>query len=249
MTFPDHLFFFVLAVVEPIVSFVSYRRLVRRVAAGEKVDRANLYNVTVVIHWTLFAVAMAIWFAYGREWTALGFTLAVDGRFLAGALLTVIGIGFLVQQVHQARKMDQATVSTSMVEVGDLAIIIPRNGNELGRFYGLSITAGIVEEVLWRGYLIWYLSQIMPLWAAAVMSAIGFGLAHAYQGPANLPRITLVGGAFAGLYLLTGSIWLPIVLHAAVDILQGRAAYELVRKANYNEPDPTGNDLPAGSVS
>ena len=68
-----------------------------------------------------------------------------------------------------------------------------QNGNELARFYGLSITAGIVEEVLWRGFLIWYLSQFMPVWGAALISTIGFGLAHAYQGLRQVPQITIVG--------------------------------------------------------
>ncbi len=41
-----------------------------------------------------------------------------------------------------------------------------------------------VEEVLWRGFLILYLSQFMPVWVAAVVSGVSFGLAHAYQGRA-----------------------------------------------------------------
>ncbi|MDH3621296.1 MAG: CPBP family intramembrane metalloprotease, partial [Gammaproteobacteria bacterium] len=96
--------------------------------------------------------------------------------------------------------------------------------------YGLSVTAGIVEEALWRGFLFWYLGHFMPLWAAAIVSAVGFGIAHAYQGMENVPRIILVGGVFAGLFLLTGSLWLPIILHAIVDLLQGRAVYGMLRR-------------------
>ena len=70
----------------------------------------------------------------------------------------------------------------------------------------------------------------MPLWAAAVVSTIAFGLAHAYQGLSQIPLITLVGAVFAGMYVLTGSVWLPIILHAAVDIVQGRIAYEVMRR-------------------
>ena len=69
----------------------------------------------------------------------------------------------------------------------------------------------------------------MPLWAAAIVSAIGFGLAHAYQGAANVPKITLVGAVFAVLYYITGSLWLPMILHAVFDMLQGRTVYELLR--------------------
>ena len=89
----------------------------------------------------------------------------------------------------------------------------------------MSITAGIVEETIWRGFLFWYFGQVMPLWAAAVLSAIGFGLAHAYQGFRAVPRIIAVGSIFVLLYLLTGSLWLSMLLHAIVDMLQGRAIF------------------------
>ena len=68
------------------------------------------------------------------------------------------------------------------------------------------------------------------LMAAALLSAIGFGLAHAYQGLANVPRIIVVGGIFAGLYWLTGSLWLSMLLHAVVDMLQGRAIFGAMQR-------------------
>ena len=117
---------------------------------------------------------------------------------------------------------------------GAVFLLVPRNGSELARFNVLSVTAGIVEETLWRGFLIGYLGQFMPVWAAAIISAIGFGVAHGYQGLANIPRITLVAAVFAGLFVLTGSLWLSIILHAAVDLLQGRLAYDVSRRIANN---------------
>jgi membrane protease YdiL (CAAX protease family) len=103
-----------------------------------------------------------------------------------------------------------------------------------------------VEEILWRGFLIWYCDQYLPLWTAALLVTLAFALAHAYQGLAQLPAIVLVGGAFAGLYLLTGSIWLPIVLHAAIDILQGRMVYEVLRRCDSGDEGINGTSaLPA----
>ena len=80
--------------------------------------------------------------------------------------------------------------------------------------------------------MIWYLGHVMPIWAAAIISAVAFGLAHSYQGLANVPRVTMVGAVLAGLFLLTGSLWLSMILHGAVDQLQGRLAYELLRRIN-----------------
>ena len=240
MTAIDHLFVFVIAIVYPIAGYISFNRLLRKIAAGEHIDRANLYTVTIMGHWTLFGMLMAIWLATERSWDAIGFGLTTDTWFLVGAALTVIGIVLLVLQLRQVATADTAEITKICGQIGKLKFIIPRNGNELGRFYALSLTAGIVEEALWRGFMIWYLAQVMPVWAAAVISALGFGLAHAYQGAGNLPRVTLVGAAFVALYLLTGSLWLPMVLHAAVDILQGRVAYEVIRRAD-NADDSADN--------
>lgn len=238
MTFVDHLFVIVLAVIHPIAGYLSFRRLLRRIEAGETIDRTKLYLATIAGHWTLFVLALALWFFAGRAWTVLGFGLTMDTWFMVGVALTIAAIVLLVMQIRQITTADADEVRGFRGRLGRLEIIIPRNGNELGRFYGLSLTAGIVEETLWRGFMIWYFSQFLPLWVAATISVIGFGLAHAYQGIENLPKITLVGAAFAGLYVLTGSLWLPMVLHAAVDIIQGRLAYEVIRRSD-NETPPT----------
>lgn len=223
----DHAYVFVIAIVYPLAGYVGFRRLVMRVAAGEPVDRLQLYRNTLIGHWALFLILAVIWNITARPWSAIGFRLEADLWVAVSALFTVLGIAALLVQGKQVRNASQEDIDKLARRLGDLSIIIPHNGSELARFYGLSVTAGIVEEILWRGFMIWYLSHFMPLWAAALLSTIGFALAHAYQGIVNLPQITAVSAALAALYLLSGSIWLPILLHAAVDILQGRLAYDV----------------------
>ena len=231
MVLADHLFVLVLAVLYPVAGYFGFRRLLRQIAAGAPVDRTRLYRMTIAGHAVLFGVALAICAVSGRRWSALGLGFAADGAFLAGALVTGAVIALLWRQLRRVSSAGAAEISRLRQGLGTLEAIIPHNAAELRRFHTLSITAGIVEELLWRGYLIWYLAAFMPLLAAASLSAIGFGAAHAYQGIANLPRITFVGFALAALYLLCGSLWLPMILHAAVDILQGRLAFAVVTGA------------------
>ena len=247
MTLLDHGLVFIIAIVYPIFGLFGFRRLLRRVAAGDSVNRSQLYRNTMIGHWTLLLICMAMWATAERPWSAMGLGLRLDSRFALGAVLTILGIVALLMQIRQVKSSTQEEISGIRKRFGKLSIIIPHNGNELVRFYGLSITAGIVEEILWRGFLIWYLGQFMPLWVAALVSVVGFGLAHAYQGVAHLPQITLVGAAFAGLYLLTGSIWLPVILHAAVDILQGRLAYDVICRSLTGAGSSTSDDA-AGST-
>ena len=228
MAIIDHLFFFVLAVVYPIMAFFSFRKLKRRIAAGESISPAELYRSTMIGHWILFAIGIAIWLIAGRAWGALGFSLEVDTGFVIGVVLTIVAIFALARHFNQLRNAGEAARESFQQQIGDLDIMMPRKIGELRYFYALSATAGVVEETLWRGFMFWYLGQFVPLWVAATASAVLFGLGHAYQGWKHVPMVALVGGVLGALYLLTGSIWLPIILHAVLDAVQGRAAYGIL---------------------
>ena len=55
-----------------------------------------------------------------------------------------------------------------------------------------------------------------------------FGLGHAYQGKKGIVQTAVMGGIFVALMHFSGSIWLSILLHAAVDINSGLLAYALL---------------------
>lgn len=237
----EHLYVVLVALVYPVVGYFSFKRLMRRVAAGEPVDRAQLYQLTIAGHWLLFALLLVLWYVSGRSFETLGYAPMAGTGFIAGAALTVIGIVFLLLQLRHVMNASNDTLKRYASQFGDVGVIVPQNGNELARFYALSVTAGVVEEAVWRGFLIWYLALYMPLWAAALLSIIGFTLGHAYQGTANLPKITLISAALTGLYLLSGSLWLPMLLHAAVDILQGRLGYEVLHRTSLDDDADAAN--------
>lgn len=51
-------------------------------------------------------------------------------------------------------------------------------------------------------------------------------------------RAGSIGLGFAIFYVLTGSIWLPILAHIALDILQGLTFLEMVRDDDGAAADP-----------
>jgi hypothetical protein len=42
-----------------------------------------------------------------------------------------------------------------------------------------------VGEIIYRGFVTWYLGSFMPLWAAVIVSPVFFGLGHRYPGRAG----------------------------------------------------------------
>ena len=71
------------------------------------------------------------------------------------------------------------------------------------------------EEVFFLGFMYGGLRRSLPVWAAAGISGLIFGLLH-YTGPDSLavvPQLAVLGILLAWLYERTGSLWLPIMLH------------------------------------
>jgi len=102
-----------------------------------------------------------------------------------------------------------------------LAFILPVTQEERSWFALVSVTAGICEEVLHRGFLIRYLSDgpwHAGLWIAPAVACISFGLAHGYQGLSGIIGTGLLGAVMGVIFLATGSLWLPMALHAIIDL-------------------------------
>ena len=103
--------------------------------------------------------------------------------------------------------------------VGDIRALLPRTRGELPYGAALSLNAGIFEELLFRLGLP---AVVFAVTGDALLAFAGatvvFGLLHVYQGPLGILFSTLLGVVFVGLYLVTGSILVPIVLHAVIDL-------------------------------
>lgn len=239
MTAVDHLFIVLLFIVFPAWGAWSWRREVARLRAGATPDRLAYYRQTLVLEWTALAALLAAWLYLERPFAALGFTAPSGWGFWAGGVILLAVVAGLVRGDYNARRADAAAREMVRESVGDLVYFLPNSERTYRRFVGLSITAGICEEIIYRGYLFWYLGAFMPPWAVVLVSSLGFGLGHSYQGAIGVARVTAIGIAFGCFYLLTGSIWLPIIAHAVLDILQGAILREYLSEPTpVQTPDP-----------
>ncbi|NIM61052.1 MAG: CPBP family intramembrane metalloprotease [Acidobacteria bacterium] len=233
----DHVVFGLLAVVFPIWGYFWLRKRKALILAGHSELRVKMYRRLVVEEWVMAAVLLIGWFALGRGSAAIGLipqsgTPAWAGYGLA-ALLCVV----LVLQMRSVTRQPEA-LEKHRKQLGGLSFILPHTVRELKAFDAVSVTAGICEEVIYRGYLIAYLMAALgsPFWVGALLSSVVFGVAHSYQGPAGIPRTAAVGGMLALLYGLTGSLWAPMLVHAVMDITSGRIAYAVVNDTTPESP-------------
>lgn len=104
---------------------------------------------------------------------------------------------------------------------GPLDALLPRTGAERLAFVGVALTAGICEEVLFRGVPVFVLGRqfpdIGPL-ATTLAAAVLFGAAHLHQGWGRVAGTGLMGAILTGVYLSTGALWIPMVVHVLVEL-------------------------------
>ncbi len=225
----DHLYLLLLVVGLPLYSAWSWRRWLAKLAAGHRPRRLRLYLGSLAQLWLVFAVLAACWWWLGRSPGPLGFTAPGGNGFWLGAVLVALATGAFLQSWRSMVRADAADRRRYRERLAELGHMMPRNSREYAAFVALSITAGVVEETIFRGWLIWYLQAWMPLTAAVLVSSAAFGLAHLYQGAAGVAKTGVLGLLMALLYLLSGSLWLPILAHAMIDVLQGATMMELYR--------------------
>ena len=229
MEFIDHVFVLLLAVGQPVHGWLEHRGYMRLIEAGGVPDRNAFYRSTLIVEWLALVALVAAWVYYDRPFAELGFVRPGGTGFWIGAALLLLLIAYLVYALRSAIGISDEDRTRYREQLQYLKHFLPSTERDLRTFYGVSVTAGIVEETGYRGFMLWYLGQVMPLWVAVIVSSVVFGLGHSYQGLNGCLRTGLAGLAFAVFYVLTGSIWLPILGHAVLDVVQGVTLREILR--------------------
>ena len=185
-------------------------RLVDRLP-GEQ-EREAVYRSSAVSVWLLAALAMlaARFGGLTREdlWLDWPGTAPVLG---AAAAATGVGVALMA-----AARLLGATESPLT------HFLLPRSGTEKIAFAGLSVSAGIAEELVFRAFLMAALLAAGASLLLTVVLSVGvFALSHAYQGVAGVVRVALLGLVLTAPILLTGSVYPAMIAHTALDLIAG----------------------------
>lgn len=214
-------------------------RFVRAIRNGIIGARKKAYLYLIVELWVLALYVLAVWVAQRRSWQDLWLGRVESLRFSLGCLLALIVIALFVLQ---ARKVEKALVRPKAVarlreKLAFAYSISPETASERYWFWLVSISAGICEELVYRGFVTWFISAWTGVIVAIIVSSAIFGLAHIYLGVAQVPRVAIVGLGFAILVLISGSLFPAMVIHAAMDLSSGEIGFR-VAQASLAITDP-----------
>lgn len=170
--------------------------------------------------WLMTCLAMAGWFGLMSLWSDWLGAGPFAGRMqtetrwiiiavLAGPMMLIIPnvlvASFMTEQGWQYREEVSPVISQ------------PQNWS-LAYLFIAVIMAPVVEEVAFRGVAFGALvSRGIGPGAAIVLSSIAFAISHLQYSPAAMLIIFLTGIGFAVLRLLSGTVIVPIVAHAAAN--------------------------------
>ncbi|MFN8581799.1 MAG: CPBP family intramembrane glutamic endopeptidase [Gemmatimonadaceae bacterium] len=199
---------------------VGWPRFLRQLAAHPDTARLREYRITLVLQWVLTLAAGMIFVRGGRTLSQLGLRAPRAGPGLvSSALVAALALAF-VRQVLTLRRSETARQRVR-AQVATMRGVLPQTAHEMRWFYVLSLTAGICEEFLYRGFFPAVLAPWLTWWGAALLGVVAFGLGHAYQGRSGIIKTAAVGLVFTLVVALTGSLIPAMALHALVDVGSG----------------------------
>ena len=178
----------------------------------------RVYLVTIFVEWFFFVLVVT-----GVRYSGASLPLVLgDHWHSTRQVLRDIGIAAGFWVVALALLWVFARLLRVDAQRRNLQFILPHGGAEIALWIALSVTAGICEETIFRGYL---QRQFMALTKSApagiLLSATAFGAAHAYQGFRMVILIGLFGAMFGILAYWRGSVRPGMIVHAWQDSLGG----------------------------
>lgn len=216
-----------LLIAEPLLGRRTYRQLMQALDHGDQGARRRFYRQWIWQGWLLVAItavvavavvgwtpaALGLRWPHGSAAVPVGFIWGIASAMLAGA---VIGL------VAARRTGGHAAKKTPPVAGGaNVLRMLPRGRSERWAFAALAITAGLGEEFVWRGFGVAVLQRVWPQAdpvALVLLLAIPFGWAHLYQGWSGVLATGVIGALMAGIYLASGSLLIPMLLHVLIDL-------------------------------
>lgn len=178
----------------------------------DELPRMPVYLSSMITLAVLATLSVGAAFGAGLPPDRLGLLLPDAGEAVAWtAGTTAAGIGYVF--LCKALGVRETPITLHL---------LPRTPRERAGFAGLSLAAGLCEELIYRGFL--FGALMVATWGSAVatlVSAAAFGLVHGYQAPAGVARAAVLGVLLTAPVLATGSLLPAMAAHAAIDLLAG----------------------------
>ncbi|MGA9466146.1 MAG: CPBP family intramembrane glutamic endopeptidase [Exiguobacterium marinum] len=189
--------------------------------------RAWVYEQTVKSAWGLTLLIVALVFLFQVPLSEIGLRFIPEPGdeeawqifLISCVLVTLIFVFYLLVKISSRLR----NALRPYYELDLEKLLLPRTKTEEQAWSAVSITAGVTEEFIFRGVLLYTISLYIevPNMTLALIGGALFGIAHAYQGVKGVLTTGTVGFGLGILYLGMGVLWPVMVLHILLDLIAG----------------------------
>ena len=219
---------------EPIYGYYDFQKFKVNVTTNPHA-REKYYINSIVGLWapTLYIILLVLFTEL--TFNHIGFTLPYINTNVFGPIITytvfaLTGIYILAILYYMIGYHVSINIRTKLIEAknrekekSEYLAIMPVSKREKKLWNYVSITAGLTEEIIYRGFLIFAFSYFFPnlsVWFVVIFASLLFGLAHTYQGLlSGVLRTAIVGLIFSVLYMGLNSIIPLVLLHFLIDYM------------------------------
>lgn len=181
-------------------------------AIPRPLPRNAVYLGSMIGLWLLGLAALSAGLLSGFTPALMGFARLGAGSALLWTIALLAAAGLIVAAFKWAGAQESAIMRE----------IVPATGKERLVFCVLALSAGVCEEIAFRGFLIPALDFATgSTVAAVVLSSAAFGVLHAHQHASGALRAAVLGAALAIPFVVTGSIYPSMAAHTLVDVAGG----------------------------
>jgi membrane protease YdiL (CAAX protease family) len=202
------------------IALAGYVALARPAPGAGSLAGPALYLPLLAAEWGLF-----VYLRMGLRRRGVAVSELISARPLAlrnVAVDLLLGLLLLGLWLGAEYLFDALAVAPSSPGVQRLLV---RNMGDIPLWALLALSAGFVEELVFRGYLQRQFAALLRNpWLGVAAQAVLFGVSHGYQGALPGLRITIFGLMFGLAARGRRSLIPGMVAHAAVDVIGGLAA-------------------------
>jgi uncharacterized protein len=211
-----------LVAVQPLRGRTRYRRLIDELATDPRA-RERFYVRGIVAAWVAVGYVAVVGALAGRGAASILLTVSHLKQGVPLLITTYVGVAALAMVVSLAAiwRGGDGLLDRLRRQVARFVEILPRTALERRTFAVVAVTAGISEEILYRGFGLAYLRWLDHGASTGLLVAvigIAFGIAHLYQGARGVVLTALIGAFFTWITLLTGTLLPAILIHVLVDL-------------------------------
>ena len=212
----------------PISGYISVKKLKKSIADGDHSKKIKFYRETIFWSWIPLLLVFLVIPISGKSINDIGIKwINIDTSSLSSwVVYPTIGfyILYLLYNVYSIiifKSNKESRAKAAKGSLADFKWLLPISQKEKQVWSFVSISAGITEEILYRGYMFYALAIFFPILSLIhilLITTLIFGIGHIYLGKEGI-KSTILGLIFGIFYIVFDSVIPIIIIHAAQDLV------------------------------